>query len=68
MIHVVEFLLKVEGQVTKWHTKYAAKPKHEVLERLKENVKQLTELANSNRVSYLFIKLFLSLYMYVRYT
>ena len=41
-------MLKVVGQVTKWQTKYGATPKQEVLERLKENVKQLTELANSS--------------------
>ena len=41
----VQVLLKVEGQVTKWQTKYAATPKQEVLERLKENVKQLTATA-----------------------
>ena len=47
----VEVLLKMEGQVFKWQTKYAATPKQEVLGwRDSRNVKQLTELANSSAI------------------
>ena len=36
-------LVKIEGQLTELQTKYEATPKQEVLERLKQDVKQLTE-------------------------
>ena len=36
-------LTKMEGQMTELQNKYEATPKQDVLERLKEDVKQLTE-------------------------
>ena len=36
-------LVKTEGQLTELRTKYEATPKQEVMERLREDVKQLTE-------------------------